>query len=356
MALFRNILLNLFGTGLFSVLHLVIGIFLARLLTPAGLGQYSLVISFITIVATVFSLGIGSASIYAINNRKEPPERVSTNALKLSMLAACVTAVVVAPILLRRGYFGDLALAVILIVCLYCAALVILEATYPILIASFRIREYTMVRLVPGLALLALVMITMSEGTLTVPLAFSYTAAGQWLGLGLLLWCLRDVLDRRIPLAAEQVKPLVGYGLKLNASYMMHLLNWEAGLFLVRYFTPDFSEVGFYRIGIRLGGILLLAGNAIGPLLYSKWSSAEGGERQRQAESVSRVFWFFLFVSLGMLELFAGWIIPALYGPEYLPAVPLMRILLIGIGARFLMVPMIEVFSSGGKPLLGAVV
>lgn len=356
MVLFRNILLNLFGTGLFSILHLVIGIFLARFLTPSGLGQYSLVVSFVTIAATVFSLGIGSASIYAINNRREPPDRISTYALKLSALAAVATVMLVAPILLRRGYFGDLTLLAILSVCLFGAAMVMLEATYPILIAFFRIREYTVFRLLPGMLLLALMAVTIRFGTLTLPLALSYAAAGKWLGLGFLLWCLRDFLNRSIPLSAEQVKPLVGYGLKLTTVVMMNLLNWEAGLFLVRYFSPDFSQVGYYRIGIRLGGVLLLAGNAIGPLLYSKWSSAEGGERLRQAESVSRIFWLFLVASLGILEIFAGWIIPVLYGQEYLPAVPMMRIILIGIGARFLMVPMFEIFTSGGRPMLGSLV
>lgn len=348
--------MNTAGTGLFSVLHLVIGIVLARLLTPAGLGQYSLSLSFVTISATLFSLGVGSASIYAINNQKIPADRVATSALKLSLLLATVMTIAVIPVLYHRGYFGEMPFQVILFVAVYGAALLVLEATYPILIAFFRIGEYTVVRLLPGIVFLLLMVITWYAGKFTLALAFFYTAAGQGLGLGLLLWFLRDTLDRRIPLASEQVKPLIGYGLKLNSSYLMHLLNWEIGLFLVRYFTSDFSEVGYYRIGIRFGGILLLIGNSIGPLLYSKWSSAEGGERRLQAETVSRVFWFILFFPLMALELVAGWIIPALYGPEYLPAVSMLRIILVGIGARFLMVPMIEIFSSGGKPLLGSLV
>jgi O-antigen/teichoic acid export membrane protein len=356
MGLTRNILRNLFGTGLFSLLHLIIGIFLARLLTPAGLGQYSLALSFITIAATVMSLGVGSASIYAINNRKEPADRVSTNVLKLSAWMAVAMAAAVTPFLFHRGYFGELPLQAILSVCVYGISLLIFETTYPILIAFFRIREYTVVRLLPGSALLFLMVLALYTGELTLTLAFLFTAVGQWLSIAFLLWYLRDKLNRRIPLSKDQVKPLVGYGLKLNLSYVMHLLNWEIGLFLVRYLTLDFSEVGFYRIGIRFGGILLLAGYAIGPLLYSKWSSAETGERRRQAETVSRVFWLVLVVFLGLLELFAGWIIPVLYGPEYFPAVLMLRIILIGIGARFLMIPMIEVFTSGGKPLLGSLV
>ena len=54
-----------------GLMNLVIGIFLARWLSPAGIGRYTVIISAVTIISAFATLGIGTASIYYINNQQQ---------------------------------------------------------------------------------------------------------------------------------------------------------------------------------------------------------------------------------------------------------------------------------------------
>jgi len=167
----------------------------------------------------------------------------------------------------------------------------------------------------------------------------------------LLFYYIREFLTSKRKSGFNDVIPLAKYGSKMNLSYIALLLNSEVGLFLVRQFTADFNEVGYYRLAIRLAGVLLLVPKSLGPLFFSKWSKTERHIRIREVEQATRIFFLFGLAGILILEIIAEKFIFVFYGAAYLPAVPVFRIILIGIGARFLMTPVFNLFSSSGKPL-----
>lgn len=345
--------INTLGAALFGAVNLLIGILLARWLLPAGEGQYRLVASAVLLIGEAATLGVGQAAIYHINRKKIDPSIVATVAFKFSLVMGFATLLILLAILHYRPYFGEIPFWVILICSIQGAAVTLIAGLYPILIAFLQVKKYNLVRLAPRVIALLLIIAGILLGVMNINYAWVVVSIGQICGILTLLYLLRRWISFGIPFEWPLFKSLVIYGAKLILSYIVYMLNGAIGLLLLRYFLPhDFSEVGYYSRAIRLSGVLLLLSGALAPLLYSKWSSVDSIERQHQAERVSRVFWALLISVIAILEILAGYLVPFLYGIEFLPAVPIMRILLIGIGVRFLLAPLFQVFFGGGKPLL----
>ncbi len=352
MSLLKKGVLTTFGTGANAAINFAVGILLARWLSPDGLGQYALVISAATLTASLVSSGLGPACIYYLNNLKKDPREVATMSLKASLLIALGIAPLLGGALGIRSYFGDLTNWAVCAAVVYGAAVLTVRNLAPMLLAALDVRRHVVVSIVPSLGLLGLIGAGIGLDLFTLETAWMLAASSQLAGLAVLIWFLRNHIDLRLPLRWATARPMFAYGFKLNVAAFANLLGVEMGLFLVKQFTQNFAEVGYYRTGIRVGSILLMVAYAVGPLLYSKWASAEQKGRILQVERVSRVFWLLVLVAVTALALIAPFLIPFAYGEEFLPAVRILQILLVGVGARFLLVPVFQMFQGGGSPSL----
>lgn len=357
MIFLKKSLVNIIGTTLLGLVNLTIGILLARWLLPEGIGRYQLVISAANLIGAVITLGIGQATIFYINNVKKAPDLVATTAFKFAFVASVVVLPILVAVFHYRPYFGEIPFWMMLVCAIQGVGLVFLNTLYPILVAFLQVNKYVLVRLVPRLIVLVLVTAVILLGVVNINFAWISVSVGQLCGAVCVIYFLRRWIKYHISFDWPLFKSMVFYGAKLNLNYIVLILNGEIGILLLRFFAADsFAEVGYYSRAIRLGAILLLFSGSLSPLLYSKWASVDRTQRQLQAERVSRVFWVLLVVLIGVIELLAERLIYCLYGAEFLPAVLIMRILFVGIGARFLLTPFFLVFSSSGHPLLTSIV
>lgn len=343
--------LSLSGSVLLVLLNFFIGIILARALAPDGLGQYSLAISFVTILGVIASLGMGDASIYYINNRKRDSVEIVQAVVKTSFLLAVISIVATFLLFQNGQYFGAMTTWGIIFVAVYSFGVVLSENLIRITLAFMRIGQFVAAQIVPAMVFLLLIFISYFGSRLTTVNAWLFISLGQVVGVLMLLYFLRDFLLKSARTRFNDVVSLAKYGSMLNMSYVALLLNNEIGLFLVRQFTTNFNEVGFYRLAIRLAGVLLIIPKSLGPLFFSKWSKTEEDIRVNEVERVSRIFCFLTLAGILVFEIIAEKLITIFYGVPYLPAVPVLRVILVGIGARFLMMPIFNLFSSSGRPL-----
>ena len=120
---------------------------------------------------------------------------------------------------------------------------------------------------------------------------------------------------------------------------------------MVRYLTNDFSEVSYFRLAIRLAGILLIFPQSIGPLFFARWSNIREDVRLQEVELVSRIFYLLTIVGILLIFLVADGLVVLLYGSAYMHTVPVLKIVLIGVGVRLVMMPVFNLFASSGYPL-----
>jgi len=256
-------LINLFGTGLFAIVTFVIGLLLSRMLLPAGFGKYAVVISSISLISYMSTCAIGQSVIYFINNRKQDPIFLTSSAFVILFTIGIVLIPIYIIILHNSNYFGDIPLWAIITSSIYGFCLLLNGSLDQILIAFMKITQFNIIRLTPIIVLLLLIIIGWFCNAISVPLVFMYATIGQICTLILILLFLKKYINLKIQFKWQKFKSVILYGLKLNLAYVVSLLNGGLGLLMVRFFTDDFAQVGFYRLSVRIGGLLLLIGGYI---------------------------------------------------------------------------------------------
>ena len=352
----RKSAINLFGNALLAIIGLAIGILLARLLSPAGLGQYALATSAVAALAYISTMSLGQAGIYFINNQNRDPKTVTSLILKWQLGTACLAAGIIYLALHYESYFGKLSPAAMFFIVLYGISILLTSTLKQVLLAFLRVKQFVIVGLIPSVVFLSLILGSIAFANLDVMRAWSFIALGQFFGLIVLLFFLREWIQLNSAFSWTEFKPVVAFGAKLSVAQVTHLLHGELALLLLRYFSNNFEQIGYYRASIRLAGVILLVAGSITPLLYAHWSGASSEQRRMQAERVSRCFWTFIIPSVVALELIAAWAIPTIYGSDYQPAVIVFRFVIFGVAARFLLSPFIQLFAGGGKPFLTTII
>lgn len=356
MNVIRKSLTSLVGTGIVGVTGLGIGIILARLLLPEGLGQYGLVASTAGIVSVVASLGMGQASVYFINNRDFDSTVVTTGIVQFGGLLAVLLPGVLFVLLGWEALFGSLSTASKVGAGLYLGGHLLINAALEVLVAAMEIKRYVVVKVIPNLIFLLLLCFLALSSEVVLSTALLSAGAAQVVGALALLWFLRGSIELESLLDFTVVRKIVRYGLLLNLSYMLHLMMLEGGLYLVRWLADDFGEVGYYKAAVRIGAGLLLVADSVGPLLYSKYAASDIDSRRRQVEQTCRVIWAVALVTGAGLAAGAQPIVSFLLGSEFLRAASVLQILVAGMVARAVLSPMLQLFSGSGAPLKTAAV
>jgi O-antigen/teichoic acid export membrane protein len=147
---------------------------------------------------------------------------------------------------------------------------------------------------------------------------------------------------------------LFSVGIRMSWGDMMILLNSQVGVLITKHLIEDFESVGYFSRGQRIATLVLLAGQAITPLLFSKWASLSDDKVASQVEKVMRFASAVVAVAIITIVLTGKWIILLLYGKEFLPAVRPMMILLPGAALYLLCKAFISLLSSRGRPEIAA--
>ena len=350
MSVVRKSLLTVCGTVVLGVANLGIGVILARWLSPSGLGQYALLTSTATLLGILGSLGLGGASIYFINSLGIEKRLVTTVVLRTALTVAVALAVVATIALRWEPYFGVLPATAAGAVSLLVLGKVVLPSALLLLMAAMKVLKYVMIQVMPSLVLLTLIAVLALGDQLTIGPALWSAAVGQVLAVVVLVWFLRADFDWRRRFCWSELSPLLGYGVLINLAHFAYNAGMEGGLFLLRALAPEFDEVGFYQAALRLGSVVVMMVMSVGPLLFSKYASSDEVSRPRQVERTSRVFWVAVFAIVVVMEGAARPIVLLLFGPEFEPAVPVLQVLLLGMAARALVTPMLQMFYSVGAP------
>lgn len=348
----KKSLVNILFTASLGIVNLSTSVILSRLLGPQGIGQYQLAVSSGTILSAVFTLGLGGSVIYFINHKMARSEIVTSMSLKFALFAGALTWLVLIFFLLWEHYYGSISLIARTAIGFYAFATVVITTVWPILMADLRVISYQLVALIPRVALFLSIVCFWFVGTVTLERAWLFTSLSQIPGMILMLFFLRRQIDLKLPFDWTLVKKMAGYGLKLNLSYIVLLLNGEIGLLLIRLLIKgDFSEVGYYRNAVSLATMILMLPNSIGPMLFARWSGAPKEEQKRQVEQVSRVFCLGSLLGLSAFVILAKPIVLTLYGNAFVPSVRVFQWMLAGVGARFIYNFLFRLFSANGKPL-----
>ena len=322
MSFLRKGILVVGAQGMVMFMSLVAGIVYARSLGPNGLGQYRLCMSTALIIVQISTLGIGSACVYLLNNRKLPIALVTTNAVKWScVLGLPLAAVMTLAYLGLPGYFGILSAPVVIVFALGYAMLPAISFLQNILTAQLAVRRMSAVKLLRSGAALSGGLALALLGWLTVDAALLIVAASLFCSLLLVVWFLRPHIDLSIPFDWKVFRQAIAFGIKMSAANLLYLLSLEMSVMLLRLLTNEgFDDIAFYTRATAVCQLALMVPLTLGPLLFAKWAGVTGQDRTRQVEMATRINVLYSAAMAGVLMLLGGYLIRLMYGVSYVVA------------------------------------
>lgn len=320
MNFFLNSILSILGKFIGALIGLLSGIILARSLGPDGLGQYQLFLSSQTITITLFSLGIGNASIYFISSKQISQKEIVSTFVKIFIpLSIGVSLVYGFFILYFDEYFGSILQTTLLVFLIGTSSLVLSSILRPILYAEHKIKKVTFFNILPLLILLAGVSVVYFLSTVKVETSLFFWGIGNFITCVFLLINFKKDIDFSIKIQNNNLKKVIFYGIKLSATNLIFVFIGNVSVFLLKCLLVDgFEAVGLYSRAIAICSLIFMIPSSIGPMLFSKWSGMEKQKLKIQVEQTTRILVLMTLLVSVFVVLFRNEIILLFYGNKFI--------------------------------------
>lgn len=138
-----------------------------------------------------------------------------------------------------------------------------------------------------------------------------------------------------LKIVKPQIKKLVDmfhYGLRYYVGKLSNLANTKVGTMILAFFATK-AELGFFDVAMQLGTKTMLIPDTLTRVLTPKVAKDPKGKKQVVA-MCARLTGIISAVVLLVLAIFAKPLVIVLFSPEFLPVVPLFRVIAIGVFIR----------------------
>jgi O-antigen/teichoic acid export membrane protein len=303
------------------------GVIIARRVGPTVRGEYAAVMAWFGVLLVLGEMGQAAAvCFYVARDPRQARGYVATSRAMMLVTGAfaLVGGLLVAPVLAHGN--PELAGAYRIAFCGSVISFIATSYTYSLQARSTE--RWNLVRVSQPLLALAAIIVLLRSGLLTLDTAIGTVLATMAIQLGYAYyWCLRSGLapGRVRP---QLIRPLAKYGLAQLAAITPTAVNNYLDQLVLSQLVPP-ADLGRYAIAVSVTMIPVPLVSAIGNVAFPRLAA-----RRTVAASGSRMPLAAAAASAGVaaaivlpLALSASWLIPAVFGPAYRSAVPLLWIL-----------------------------
>jgi len=318
-----------------AALALVSGAVVNHSLGPSGRGDYAELIAWVLILSTVLGWSFNNV-VYHFANRQlyELPRPLLAGTAVVVWLAS--TAILAAVILLAFTFAPAIASQNLResagLVVLLSSLMLGVGLLDPLLKVAQRFRALAVASVVVGAASLVAIGILAGLNLLTVSRLLLVTGAGQLVLAGAYVVALSRNEEQWLPPKVEwkTVRQILLSGLQVHAATVSGLLYVRVDQIFV-YQLAGAQETGVYAVAVAVAMQLLMLPNVVAQVLSSRLVEAGVGEDAEISLRTTRLTLFSIGLGLLVLVVLAGPIIAVYAGPGYADAVPLLRLLTVGI-------------------------
>ena len=354
----RRALKESVATGLLGQAALVIsGVVVARMLGVENRGHLAL-LTVLPLVFTLFgALGLPLALTYEIARRPSIARALLRRLRRFIVLQTLVLTALhlLAVWLLVRGSADEVKLAAWM-TAIGVPALSALQLGLAVLQGQQRYREFNVLRLAPAVLYAALSLVLFIDGSGTLPLlAAGITACWLVVGLATVAFAIRRSEDDASEADLPSTRRLLRFGVRgmlgsVSPTDGAGLDQVAVGLFL------SARSLGLYVVAAAFMNLSRLVTQSIGLVAYPNVAG------RRDADDATRAMWRFAALGTGaalaitvVLELTVDRLIEVLFGPSFVSAAGVARVLLIAAllaGARRVLS---DAARGANRPLVGTV-
>jgi O-antigen/teichoic acid export membrane protein len=350
--MFSRDVVGVFNSNVFSLIcGLLLSVLLTRELGPEGFGLFSSLVVIPVIVVSITNLGIRGATIFLLGQKKYGEKEIISAImalLVLSSLAGIIISFIAYQVYDDPG-FTLLLISLVLAVIPFRLAVIYIGGIF---IGKEEIKKANQLNWPINLVNLAL------AAVLVWGMKYDVTGAviaGLIANIAVAVYsfielrkCCRISVGFNFPI----IKKLFGMGILYSASFFIIQLNYRIDIILLEK-MKDLQEVGFYSLGVNIAEQLWQIPMAVSIVLFSRTANAENpSEMTSRTLRLARASLILaVLVSIGIVVI-APWIVPAVFGKEFLPSVILLQMVLPGIVMLVIFRVLSGQLSGMGKPQL----
>jgi PST family polysaccharide transporter len=327
---------------------------LAWWLGTAGRGSYAACVVFATILNVLFVVGFDVAIEVFVASRKLTPSEAVTYVFLCGAVSSvvAVAAGLVAfhlPIALLEKASRTQFLMALALVPLGMIATVL--SRFPAALGRFGMGAFVQVgQLTVQLVLTVILVRGMGAGVEGAIMASAATSLLVVLGVPLLLGRVTTCTWVRPSLA--RLREIWSFGVRYYIGKISNLATVELGTVIVAMFVTR-DEIGLFAVAAAVTARAEFIPNVLGIVILPRVAS-NGGGRPDLVAQCARVSTVVCAALLGVLVLFAPWIVGIVFSPAFLPAVPLIRIIAAGTLIRCAAKVVVPYLTSRNRPGLAS--
>ena len=313
------------------ITSILISIITARVLSPEGRGQLSLIL-LIPMLSVTFG---GMGMVHAINYyaSRMPATKLIVNSFILSgLLSVLLVATTLPVVYISKNIFSmTLNKEILFLISIfipfylfnYCF-ISLLQGFYKIVIRNLLNVTHALLNLL----LLVILIITLKLGVAGAVTAF--VVAILLVTILSAIFVLKEIEIKDIRLESGIIKQLLSFGLKSHIGNVLKDLSYRGDILIISYFLST-ASVGYYVIAVTVAETIWRIPDAIGSVLLPRIARMDKSNARAFTPVVSRIVLVPVMLLCLIIFLFREDIICLAFGNEFLPSSPALVILLPGI-------------------------
>jgi O-antigen/teichoic acid export membrane protein len=328
----KKIAMNTFFLLLSSIFNAVISIvttsIIAKSIGPELYGKYTFSLSFIYIFSVLANFGLESFFIRE-TARNHANIAIIADIFHLKILLAIFTIISIILSAHILGYPSE----TILVIYILCAGLFFQILSESLLSVYRSIEKMHVTSLFSTLfrvlcAIIVIAAVYSGIGFYGIVSAFSIGNALIFAGV-LIVFC-REFNALRLSLALSKWLPLFRHGLPFYLSALLTMCYSKINILILSKFVTD-REMGFFMAAVNLVENLYFIPTAFNTAVFPAFSRLYGSSFESLQNVFSRIMKYLIILTVAVVSgtiLISEEVILLIYGHEFLPAVPLLNILI----------------------------
>jgi O-antigen/teichoic acid export membrane protein len=322
----RNTLYQVAGKAISIVSSLIITGLLTRHLSTSGYGQYTIITTIIIMLGTLTDWGTGFIAVRTASQGQHPPPLVYGNLLILRLTAALLSLPVI--FLLNQLQLISISPGLLTILFFIVIPLAIKNATYAVFQTKLQLLNTAIIEAFSNVGFLGLVLMLITRSQLNL---FTTINALFW---ATLLACMASLfLAYRLTTITYQLqRQLIIYllreALPMGALLFVFNVYNRLDIFILQKYHGD-AATGIYGLAYKVHDNLVLGAAFFMNALYPLISQAKTNQRIRKLFRDSLHLMLFAGALITGCFLFLARPVILILAPDYLPAITVVRLLMI---------------------------
>jgi O-antigen/teichoic acid export membrane protein len=347
---FYRDVIGVFNSNVFSIIAgLLASIILARVLGPDKYGIFSALVIIPMIVVSLTHLGIRGSAIFHVGKGHFDKNELASTVVLLLIIASVLGMIISALTywIYDEPNFTVLMIGLVLLVIPGRLAIIYIGGLF---LGNDEINKANRMNWITNAINLALIAaLVWGFGYEILGAIIAFIVSGSIVAIyGLIL--IRKSFQIRLKIHKDIIKSLLKLGLLFSVSFFIIQLNYRIDILLLEK-MKDATEVGLYSLGASIAEQLWQLPLAIGIVVFSRTAGSKNQSEIAGTTAVLlRLSFLFSVVAATAMFFLVPYLIPPIFGDEYIPSIRIIQLILPGI----IMVVVFRILSGHiaglGKP------